>query len=158
MITLQFIGGRDLVSEVIEWFSAGSIAHVDAVMPDGELLGARVHPDGAPAAGVQLRKSGYKAIDKRIRVTLEGDADTFHGLARSQLGKPYDSEAILAFAANRDWRDPSKWFCSELIGWLLEQVHVFPPLATPSNKLPPEMLLVACSALETTRIEEFNGW
>ena len=45
--------------------------------------------------------------------------DTVLAFAMSQLGKPYDISAVLSIGLrirhNRNWLDPSKWFCSELV-------------------------------------------
>jgi uncharacterized protein YycO len=42
--------------------------------------------------------------------------------ARSQLGKRYDTLAVLAFLWHfRDWEDDSKWFCSELVAYALRE-------------------------------------
>jgi hypothetical protein len=37
----QFVCEKDLLSQVIAWFSAGHVSHVDIVLDDGQLLGAR---------------------------------------------------------------------------------------------------------------------
>lgn len=149
-ITLQFIGATDLSSRVIEWFSQGQVAHVDAVLDDGSLLGARSDLVGGAPAGVQMRSPNYEDFGLVVRAVLpcpEEMANRFYGLIRAEVGKPYDSEGILAFIFGRDWRDPSAWFCSELVGAMLERSGYFPnPLATPSNKLTPAGLLLACSA------------
>lgn len=41
--------------------------------------------------------------------------------AKSQLGKPYDLQAIIGFPLGRDWAEDDKWFCSELLAWCFEQ-------------------------------------
>ena len=42
-VTLQFAapGDFDISGDLIAWFNAGTVDHVDAVMPDGSLLGAQ---------------------------------------------------------------------------------------------------------------------
>lgn len=149
-VTLQFVGAADLGSEMIEWFSAGVVSHVDAVMPDGSLLGARSDGVGGKPPGVQIRPANYENFARVIRVVLpcpDEMAARFYEFIKDQIGKPYDEEAIIAFVAGRDWRDPSAFFCSELQGLGLERCGYFAtPLATPSNKLTPAGLLLACSA------------
>jgi hypothetical protein len=150
-ITLQFVGAGDFGSELIEWFSQGQVSHVDAVMADGSLLGARSdHVGGAPP-GVQIRPANYENFERVIRVVMpcpDDMAARFYDLIRAEIGKPYDSEGLLAdFVAGRNWRDPGSWWCSELQGAMLERCGYFAsPLATPSNKLTPAGLLLACSA------------
>src|SRR5579863_3025481 len=111
MIVLQFASGTDLESEAIEYFSHGQWSHVDAVLPDGSLLGARLE------GGVAIRSKTYLGASKTERVYLPAtDAQTsaFYAFLMAQVGKPYDSEAIAAFITGRDWRDPKAWYCSEL--------------------------------------------
>ena len=53
-ITLQFVTSRDPESWAIRTFQRGWCSHVDSVMDDGRLLGAR--SDG----GVQIRPPNYE--------------------------------------------------------------------------------------------------
>lgn len=48
-IKLQFVREKDLSSQVIAWFSAGHVSHVDTVLDDGRLLGARSDRVGGEA-------------------------------------------------------------------------------------------------------------
>lgn len=150
VIRLQFVGGDDAASSLIEWFTQGTVSHVDAVLADGRLLGSRSDVVGGAPAGVQIRTPDYEKFRRVVRVTLPAPPEmvqAFYDSLHSEIGKPYDSEGILAFVLGRDWRDPCAWFCSELQGDKLEKCGYFPtPLATPSNKLTPPGLLLACSA------------
>lgn len=151
MITLQFLRGNGLDSQLIEWYGGGPMfSHVDSVLPAGEgLLGSR--SDG----GVQIRNPNYTLDLPTLVVQLAcGDVMTaaFYAYMRSQIGKPYDHTGILAFVVGRDWQSPDSWFCSELVAAALEQCGYFPfPLAAPSNKVTPPALLLVLSS--TTRIE-----
>lgn len=149
-IVLQFVGASDLGSEMIEWFSQGVVSHVDAVMSGGSLLGARSDEIGGKPPGVQIRPANYENFARVVRVVMPcpgAMADEFYRLIQAEIGKPYDKEGILAFIVGRDWRNPQAWFCSELQGAMLERCGYFEsPLATPSNKLTPAGLLLACSA------------
>ena len=66
---------------------------------------------------------------------------------RSQIGKPYDGEAILAFVAGRNWQDPEAWFCSELVAAGLEDSSIVLPLAAPTAKITPADLILILSAI-----------
>lgn len=75
-------------------------------------LGAR-HSDG-----VKIRKSNYEkfSIDDRFLVEVTPEQkDALIEFAFAQVGKPYDTTAILGILAHRDWREPDSWFCSELV-------------------------------------------
>lgn len=41
--------------------------------------------------------------------------------ARSQVGKPYDLTALFGLLMHRDWQEPDRWFCSELVAWAFEK-------------------------------------
>lgn len=149
-IVLQFVGADDPGSRAIQWFSQGICSHVDAVLDSGELLGSRSDSVGGKPPGVQIRPADYEAFSRVVRIYLPAPDEMvsdFYALIRGEIGKPYDSEGILAFISGRDWHDSSAWFCSELQGAMLERCGYFASsLATPSNKLTPAGLLLACSA------------
>lgn len=142
-IVLQFVATDGLSSDLIKWFGHGWCCHVDTVMEDGQLLGARQE------GGVQIRPPDYETFRRRLLVTLPTSdqiAASYYDFVRWQIGKPYDMEAIAAFAAGRNWRDHRSWFCSELVAAALEYSGYLPfNLATPENKITPPDLLLVCS-------------
>jgi hypothetical protein len=151
MIVLQFVRGTDFGAKAIEWFSHGAdFSHVDTVLPDGALLGARDDLVGGAARGVQIRSPAYVGGSTVLRVGLDCPLEVrnaYYDFIHLQVGKPYDESGIAAFIFGRNWRTPDSWFCSELTGFGLEKAGFFPyHLATPSNKLTPPDLLLALSA------------
>lgn len=149
-IQLQFSTADNLGAAAIRWFDHGAFSHVDAVLGDGQLLGARSDVLANVPAGVQIRPPAYEKFSRVLKVTLpasQRQEDDFYAYLRAQLGKPYDEKAILAFVVGRDWRDPNSWFCSELAAAGLEYSHWFAgELWTPANKVAPDDLLLAISA------------
>jgi hypothetical protein len=148
-IVLQFSTEAGWQSWAIRVFERGWCSHVDTVMPDGWLLGARSGKDGAPRPGVQLRPPGYAPFTRLERVelvTTEAIAGAYYAFVQAQLGKPYDMTAIAAFAFDRDWRAPDSWFCSEVSTAGLEQSGFVPRLATPANRVTPGLEYFLCSA------------
>jgi hypothetical protein len=143
MIKLQFATEHALDSALIRAYGHGWCSHVDAVLEDGNLLGARL------AGGVAVRAPGYASFSRSQIVEMPcapGIAEAFYGFVRSQVGKRYDLLAIAAFAVDRDWRDDNAWFCSELAGRALEVSRYFEHrLATQANRLTPPDLLLLCS-------------
>jgi uncharacterized protein YycO len=148
MIRLQFVLGYGMPSQAIAWFSAGHFSHVDAVLQDGTLLGARSDSIGGKPPGVQIRYPLYEKWKERVVMSIATDAakeKSFYDFLNAQLGKPYDKTAIWGFATGRDWRDPSDWYCSELITAAEEAAGALPALYVPSNKVTPVM----CAALNS---------
>ena len=113
MITLQFSRLDTIFCKLVAYRTRSWATHVDFVLPDEKLLGAVMYQDGG---GVNIRDmspiSSYKQVER-----YEVDApDSVIDFAKNQIGKPYDWWGVLNFLApNRDWQDPSKWFCSELV-------------------------------------------
>lgn len=150
-IVMQFVESKDLGGKLIEWFDHGRFAHVDTVMPDGTLLGARSEViDGVPA-GVQFRPANYLPDSLyKFRVELpciDVISDKYYDFVISQIGKEYDWEAIAGFVTGRNWMDPSKWFCSELNAAGLVECGYLNPLSAPANKIAPDDLLLVLSGV-----------
>lgn len=151
MIRLRFVTATDPISLLIQRGEYGFWAtHVEAVLPDGRLLGA--HADG----GVEARACDY---DKgtRSRVTIVELPCTpeqeiaFLGFLNDQIGKPYDVAVIAqialgAFLGERDWSATDHWICSELQAAALEASGWFAaPLASSVNHITPRDLLLIIS-------------
>lgn len=142
MIRLQFVSGHDIGSEAIKIFSRGWPSHVDAILEDGTLLGARLD-------GIKIRPPNYEVFDRREVILLEASLAVearYLGFLGAQIGKPYDRTAIAAFAFERDWQDEDSWFCSELIAAALVDSGWFPKTPSdPSNEITPRDLLLMVS-------------
>jgi hypothetical protein len=159
MIRLRFVTGNSWISNAIRAGERdGWCTHVEAVMPDGTLLGA--HLDG----GVQARPAGYDkaemtrelfveiedpyAPNEVVRVGSNGKLireNAFHDFLRAQLGKPYDTAAVLGLGVGRNWRIADSWFCSELIAAALENCGYLPKLSAADNHSSPRDLLLVLS-------------
>jgi hypothetical protein len=149
-ITLQFVREAHMASGLIAWFGAGEFSHVDAVFPDGRLLGARHRPIGGTEGGVQIRPADYSTFVRRVVMEVpcsDEQEQGFYGYLRNQVGKPYDSSAIWGFVTGRDWRNPERWICSELLPAAAEFVHILPRLYVPANKITPVGCCLAFSAI-----------
>jgi hypothetical protein len=106
------------------------MSHVDSVTADGRLLGAQ------NIGGVQIRPPNYETFSRveRVNVTVtDKQEELYWNFLHKQIGKPYDTLAIAAFAFNRDWRSPDAWFCDELVAAGLEHAEVVRRLAPAST-------------------------
>jgi hypothetical protein len=143
MIAFQFSAQDDLSSKAIQAFSRGWPSHVDAILPDGGLLGARSDTCWGIPPGVQIRPPGYATFIRTQVIQLYSAAAqeaAWLAFLHAQLGKPYDEVAILGFAVDHDWRDPRKWFCSDLgavsletAGWFSSKLSVEAGGVTPRD-------------------------
>lgn len=164
MISLRFVQGLGWGSQLIALVSDGHLSHVDAIMPDGSLLGARSDSVGLPPgmphgidwSGVRRRPNPYEKVAViviyRIDATAEQEAK-FYGFLASQEGKPYDHLAILAFGFGRNWRDMDAWYCSELIAAALEFAGILrSDLFLGINKIKPVVLAALVSELPNAEL------
>lgn len=142
-IVLQFSTTSDLESFAIKVFQHGYwCTHVDTVLPDGTLLGA--HFKG----GVAIRPPHYDNWSQTKIVKLETTDDIvedYLAFVRAQVGKPYDTTAIEAFAFGRNWREDDSWFCDELVLAGLERKFLVHPLPLLINRYTPSDLMLVCS-------------
>lgn len=149
-ITLQFVEGSGLGAGMIKWFGHGKYSHVDCVLPEGGMLGARSDRVGGKSPGVQVRPAGYTKKEKvelvRIPCTDEQQA-AFYNFARSQIGLDYNKIAIVAFFFAADWSDPMQRFCSQLAMMCFQAAGFLQNLTEPSNKIDPDDLRLLISAV-----------
>jgi hypothetical protein len=152
-ITLQFSTMRDWESWAIREFSHGPFSHVDAVLPDGSLLGARDDVYGGIPSGVRIRPAGYAnfTLTKQVTIPCTNEQEQkWLAWLHAQVGKPYDETAIVAFAIGRDWRAPDSWFCSEMGAASLEPdaSGILPyKIAATENHVDPDDLFLIVSVL-----------
>lgn len=145
MITLQFSTTGDWSSEAIRVFERGWCSHVDAVMDDGSLLGARSDEIGGKPAGVQIRPANYEKWTKVERCQIDAPGDAFLRFLHSQIGKPYDDLALVGLVMERNWRSAGSWFCSELQAAALERDFFPHMLSSAASHISPRDLLLVVS-------------
>jgi len=149
-ITLQFMSDHSLGSTLIKWYDHGEFSHVDSVMPDGSLLGARDDTVYGIKPGVQIRPLSYSQQGQRVkRISLPCSDETeraYYKLLEIHLGRSYNRLAILAFFFGKNWSGKGTWFCSQLVVEVLFQCGFLPHKpSTPAHKIAPDDLLLICS-------------
>lgn len=155
-VQVQFVRQADPISSGIAWFGGSPFSHVDAVLPDGTLLGARSDRVGGKPSGVQIRPPNYEKFAARVRFSVpatDAQAGAFYDFLHKQVGKPYDRSAILGFVTGRNWRHEDQWICSELIARAGEMSTIFPFLYLAANKITPGSCALAFSAIGATVID-----
>ena len=118
--------------------------HVDAVLPSGELLGARSDKVGGQPPGVQIRPPQYESWKRRCLVGLDVtpiQADIWETFLRKQVGFPYDSADILGLIIGHPLMSAGHWICSALQTDALHLIKVFPDMPETPQQVPPNMLL-----------------
>ena len=154
-INLQFAESTSLGGRIIEWYDHGRFAHVDTILSDGSLLGARDDVVSGVPAGVQIRPASYLANAMVFAVSLSCTDEieaAYYAFVNAQVGKPYDESGIAGFVFGRNWNKPDSWFCSELVAAGLQAAQYLRPLVAPANKIPPDDLLLVLSSLVDIRL------
>jgi hypothetical protein len=143
-VRISFVYGASLTSRLIAWYGQGSggYSHVDIVLPDGSLLGARDDViGGAPRAGIYIRPDHYEKWLRRCIVEIpctKAQADAAEKWGHAQVGKEYDRGAILSFIFGTKQHEPGHWICSALgtgflrAGKLLHELPIHPSQVTPN--------------------------
>ena len=121
-ITVAFSHDKsDWISRIMAWLTFAKYSHVALIRGDEVIEASGVgHPAGvrkitldtylAKHPGTVIRKIGH-AYPKR---TWEW--------AESRIGVPYDYYWLWGYLAHRrNWQDPDKFTCAELIAWACEQ-------------------------------------
>lgn len=116
-IRLQFVLGADWSSRLIAWYGQGygGFSHVDAVLADGSLLGARSDSVGGKPPGVQVRPHAYAKWKRREVIELDCSALTanrYYTYLESQIGAGYDTADILGLIVGQPIKTPGHWICS----------------------------------------------
>lgn len=172
MIKIQFSTSTAFSSGIIRRLTHSPWSHVDFVLDDGSLLGVSGKDDSiVDPGGVCIRPHEawpylYPPKVAEVHCTSEV-ASKVLALGVMQIGKPFDNSALWGFLEDqgedpgkpqsRNWRDPSQWFCSELIIHCLEEGGVFHyPLVVAKNRISPaDVLLIINPYLMPQNIKEF---
>lgn len=149
MITLRFVSHPGPFDLCVKFAQYGFwCSHVDAVLPDGRLLGSRLS-GGVVARPADYDQGGFSRQQIVRLNSTQFQQDVFYSYLDSQLGKPFDALAILSFISGRDWQSPDSWFCAELIASAFVACGLFPNnLAVGLNHITPRDVLLLISAMK----------
>lgn len=131
-IRLQFVLASDWSSRLIAWYGQGygGWSHVDAVLADGQLLGARSDSVGGQPPGVQIRPSNYESWKRTQMIsiaTTDKQASDWEGWLRTQVGFGYDKADIIGLIIGRPILEVGHWICSALQFQAEKNIGIFPP-------------------------------
>lgn len=152
MITLQFVRASGISSKLIAWWGSGwnGFSHVDAVLPDGRLFGARSDAIGYRPPGVWDRPQNYDPTWEAIeQIHIPADSTTTTLWLNSLLkekGKKYDKPGIVRFLLGREPVNDGMWFCSALQESKIEERGlIHNPGVIPQGVSPDLLHAICCS-------------
>jgi hypothetical protein len=153
-ISLQFsYQPKGLISDTLAWLSSSEFNHVDAILEDGRLLGARSDNVGGPDwldwSGVRIRPRNY--VNFELIKTMEVPAtklqyDRFYDFLKGEIGQPHPG--------NIGWKETVSWNSSDLIATAGEFAGLFVrSLYVAKNGISPVDLALVFSAIGGHMVE-----
>lgn len=109
-------------------YSICPFSHVGIISECGNFVYEAIYGDGVVKTPLQEFKRRASYWETGIFPCLNRKRS--YELVQQQLGKRYDVSAIFAMAvplAGRDWENPDKWFCAELLAYvsqIFERRHI----------------------------------
>jgi uncharacterized protein YycO len=114
-IYLRYSKQKTFTSKLVSWWTGGWPSHVEFVTGPGQYLGSDIDTGVATVddkyySQFPLGKEEYYKIE-----VTESQYNLIFSFLKQQMGKKYDSWALVGNIFRRNWQVNEKWFCSELI-------------------------------------------
>ena len=109
---------NDWISRVMAWLTHATYTHVALVSPDGsEVIEASGvgKPQGVRAMSMEVWASKHPGFV--LRKIPHGKPAEAYAAASAQIGARYDWSYLWGWLFRRNWQNPDKWVCHELIAW-----------------------------------------
>jgi|CXWL01.1.fsa_nt_gi uncharacterized protein YycO len=108
-----FARNRSPASWLIRLACWSQWSHVAVVEDDMSVIHSTFFGGGVHRVALAALRASYSATEL-VDVPVPDEAAALAFL-RAQIGRPYDWTAIVGIALRRNWADPKRWFCSELL-------------------------------------------
>lgn len=145
VIRWRIVDGTGFVSKAIKLVEGGGIVdHVEFLTDDGMSIGARCQD------GVQIRPANYNTFTRLFTFSATVTDEQYKAawdFLMAQVGKKYDFAACAGVLFQRDWRDDSRWMCSELWTRTMEVGKIIGELPVGVNRITPQHALLISSAM-----------
>lgn len=119
-VYLVFCNSRLPLSPIIRMVTRGRWSHI-ALMCDANTVLEATGSHGVgktPLESLIARSTEYCIVEVNVP---RGTHAKLCRAGSTQLGKKYDWWGIVGLSLNRDWQDPTDWWCSEYVAWMFEQ-------------------------------------
>lgn len=145
--------GAGFAGGLIRWFTFGTYSHVSFIFDDGE---QQHELDALQGRGVTMRNTlgTLGEFDLFEAPCTPFDGERIFETATALLGLEYDWPGIWGFMRRKKRHNPSKWFCSELVAYVLETCGIL-LMRLPSWKLTPTHV---CASTRITPCEPPSHW
>lgn len=120
-ITLIFSNSNLPLSPIIRWVTWSDFSHVALLLDEETIIESTLSHGGVKIDSL----SNFKKRAKNW-LMVELDIDISHldwkeliKIANKEVGKPYDLLGIAGLSIHRNWQEDDKWWCSEIIPYIL---------------------------------------
>lgn len=163
VIRFQFVLGASFSSRLISWWgsSYNGFSHVDSVLSNGDLIGARSDKVGGKPPGVQVRPPNYEKWKRRVVVEIQVAAwqeKAWEKWLKGQVNKPYDKAAILGFILGIPLHDRGHWDCSACGYGSTKAIKLATKCPIPDSSISPNSFFFLCTAGLGGSIVESEGF
>ena len=154
-IHLRFSDAPTFTSKLIKLWTGCWCSHVEFVVGIDKFLGSDI-VTGVALVGDEYYDNNPINREKFYSIIVtDTQYDIVLRSANNELGKKYDLLALLGNVVRRDWENPEKWFCSELVAHCFK-VADHPLLNYDTNRITPLDLLKSPIVVECTKEEAYD--
>lgn len=141
-VYLRFSSSKTFASWLVSMWTGDWPSHVEFVIDDNEYLGSDIDVGVQKVTDKYYENNTFKKIEYyKISVTKD-QHEHIYQIANSQLGKGYDTWALIGNLFSRNWQKSNSWFCSELISYCF-QIAGKPLVNKKTNRITPGDLLIS---------------
>ena len=148
---LRFVStASNWLSMLIRFRTMADVSHVEAVLPDGTVIGA--YFDGVKQMPGDYN-GGYTS-QRFVDILMPQESiDHWTNYLKSRVGREYDWDAIAGIALHLNLHKPRGLICSMLAALSLRESGVFRrPLSEPAHEITPRDLLLVLSAHPAAKV------
>ena len=130
-LILQFCTEPKIGSAIIRWGTHCPYSHVDGLLPDGSLLGARTGWLTTYGEGVRVRPPNYTTFSAIAHRSYPVDAEKAIAVAMTYVGDPYSWQEDAGYVIPWFWKHvvPKSYNCSAFWAHVIRKCGVDPFLA-----------------------------
>lgn len=149
-IYLRFSSSKTFASWLVSTWTRTWPSHVEFVIDNNEYLGSDIDIGVQKVTDKYYKNNIFEKIEYyKISVTKD-QHDQIYQIANNQLGKSYDTLALIGNLFNRNWQESDKWFCSELISYCF-QLAGKPLVNEKTNRITPGDMLLSSLLIQCNK-------
>lgn len=120
-ITLIFSNSSLPLSPIIRWVTWSDYSHVALLLDEETVIESTMSKGGVytdSLSNFKKRAKNWLMVELEIDIS-HLDWNKLIEIANKEVGKPYDTFGVIGLSIHRNWQEDDKWWCSELIPYLL---------------------------------------